>query len=149
MSTAGPKKKRSKKALEKKHKDPLPITLANDSLTWTQYVVNALCDLIGWHHTSDRQFHGEYSREGGFIRIKDSSDIQELYCKGFFGKGNLSRSEPTWSQRVAAEGSGKLPFILSTEIVSISDFSKQIPKYFSRILLMLEESKEEPRAYQS
>ncbi|CAO3692485.1 unnamed protein product [Umbelopsis ramanniana] len=111
MNTAGPKKKRSKKALEKKHNDPLPITLANDSLTWTQYVVNALCDLIGWHHTSDRQFHGEYSREGGFIRIKDSLDIQELYCKGFFGKGNLSRSEPTWSQRVAAEGSDSKLFL--------------------------------------
>lgn len=104
--------------MEKKFKDPLPTTLTNDPLTWTQYVVNALCDLIGWHHASDRQFRGVYSREGGFIRIEDSSDIQEIYCKGFFGKGNLSRSEPTWSQRVAAEGSGKLPFVLSTEIVS-------------------------------
>jgi ATP-dependent Clp protease adapter protein ClpS len=149
MNTASPKKKRTKKALEKKHKDPLPITLANDSLTWTQYVVNALYNLIGWHHTNERQFNGEYSPEGGFICITDNSDIQELYRKGFFGKGNLSRSEPTWSQRIAAEGSGKLPFILPTEMISISDPSRQTPNNFSRISLKLGESKEEPLACQS
>ncbi|KAG2180535.1 hypothetical protein INT44_003539 [Umbelopsis vinacea] len=111
MNTANPKKKRTKKALEKKHKDPLPITLANDSLTWTQYVVNALYNLIGWYHADDQHFSGEYSPEGGFIRITDNLDIQELYCKGFFGKGNLSRSEPTWSQRIAAEGSDSKQFL--------------------------------------
>ncbi|KAI8575334.1 hypothetical protein K450DRAFT_262265 [Umbelopsis ramanniana AG] len=111
MNTASPKKKRSKKALEKKHKDPLPIKLTNESVTWTQYVVNALYNLIGWYHTNDRQFNGEYLREGGCIRITDNLDIQELYCKGFFGKGNLSRSEPTWSQRIAAEGSDAKQFL--------------------------------------
>jgi tRNA-splicing endonuclease subunit Sen2 len=109
MNMTSPKKKRIKKALERKHKDPLPITVANDSFTWTQYVLNALYTLIGWQSTEERHFKGDYSREGRCICISDKSNIQEIYCKGFFGKGNLSRSEPTWSQRVAAEGTGTLP----------------------------------------
>lgn len=105
-ASTGPKKKRARKALEKRHKEPLPVYVNNESLTWVQYFVHALYTLIGYSPTTDRAFQGEYSREASCIWIRDKSDIQEVFCKGFFGKGNLSRSEPTWSQRVASEGNG-------------------------------------------
>ena len=37
--------------------------------------------------------------ESRTIHVTESSTIQFLWNSGFFGKGNLSRSEPTWTER--------------------------------------------------
>lgn len=109
--STGPKKKRAKKALERKHKEPLPVSLQSLTLSWSQHLVNALYMLIGYQPTVYRVYKGEYSEEGSCVWIRDVTDIQEIFCKGFFGKGNLSRSEPTWSQRVASNNGGQLPAV--------------------------------------
>lgn len=40
-----------------------------------------------------------FSRTTCSVNVTDSISIQGLWCRGFFGKGNLSRSEPTWLTR--------------------------------------------------
>ncbi|ODV63835.1 tRNA splicing endonuclease subunit SEN2 ASCRUDRAFT_73602 [Ascoidea rubescens DSM 1968] len=37
--------------------------------------------------------------EGNIHQVKDEQDQKRLWCNGFFGKGILSRSEPTWHER--------------------------------------------------
>ena len=41
-------------------------------------------------------YKGYFSRETGSIHVTDPATIRALWEKGFFGKGTLSRSEPTW-----------------------------------------------------
>ena len=37
--------------------------------------------------------------EGNLHQVNDEEDIKRLWSNGFFGKGVLSRSEPTWHDR--------------------------------------------------
>ncbi|WFD08391.1 tRNA-intron lyase [Malassezia vespertilionis] len=41
------------------------------------------------------------------VWMYDSGDAQALWTQGFFGKGNLSRSEPTWAARQLAAASAR------------------------------------------
>lgn len=41
------------------------------------------------------------------VWVRNSRDKEILWRRGFFGKGNLSRSEPTWHARTTAAGARK------------------------------------------
>ena len=43
--------------------------------------------------------HGVYSPDTNSVHIKDHTSARLLWERGFFGKGSLSRSEPTWLER--------------------------------------------------
>ena len=43
--------------------------------------------------------HGYFSPETNSVHITDAVSIRLLWERGFFGKGSLSRSEPTWLDR--------------------------------------------------
>ena len=43
--------------------------------------------------------HGVFSPETSSVHVADPDAIRVLWEKGFFGKGNLSRSEPSWLDR--------------------------------------------------
>lgn len=43
--------------------------------------------------------HGVYSPDTNSVHIKDHASARLLWERGFFGKGSLSRSEPTWLER--------------------------------------------------
>ncbi|MCJ1258595.1 hypothetical protein MMC24_006428 [Lignoscripta atroalba] len=45
------------------------------------------------------KFKGHFSPETRSVHITDEGAIRALWEKGFFGKGNLSRSEPSWLDR--------------------------------------------------
>jgi hypothetical protein len=106
MESNGPRKKRTKRALERKHNRPLPIILTSESTTWSQSLLTTIQWLVGYNVDSTPQITGEYVRSSSSVRISDEKFIQEIFCKGFFGKGNLSRSEPTWAQRSQHENLG-------------------------------------------
>ncbi|GJJ70488.1 tRNA-splicing endonuclease subunit Sen2 [Entomortierella parvispora] len=48
----------------------------------------------------------EFHPRGDAVWVVRSEDIKILFQQGFFGKGTLSRSEPTWKQRTTAENGG-------------------------------------------
>ncbi|KAJ2958180.1 hypothetical protein NQZ79_g6206 [Umbelopsis isabellina] len=111
MASNGPRKKRAKKALERKHDRPLPITLASESNSWSKSFLNAIYWLLGYNSDAAPQITGQYIEDSSSVRISDEKCIQEIFCKGFFGKGNLSRSEPTWAQRSQRENHASMDFL--------------------------------------
>ncbi|TKA29530.1 hypothetical protein B0A50_03543 [Salinomyces thailandicus] len=50
----------------------------------------------------DTLYTGYYSPETRSVHVTDSKSIRALWEMGFFGKGNLSRSEPSWLEREKA-----------------------------------------------
>lgn len=46
-------------------------------------------------------YNGELSSDCKFVKICDENEMDALWSMGFFGKGILSRSEPTWFPRTA------------------------------------------------
>jgi tRNA-splicing endonuclease subunit Sen2 len=51
---------------------------------------------------------GTFMEFGKFVWIHDPASITELYHSGSFGKGNLSRSDPTWFTRTVEENKESL-----------------------------------------
>lgn len=52
-------------------------------------------------------YNGWYDETTKSVWLYDNGDAQKLWTQGFFGKGNLSRSEPTWAERKQAERTAK------------------------------------------
>ncbi|KAG0054982.1 tRNA splicing endonuclease subunit sen2 [Gryganskiella cystojenkinii] len=48
----------------------------------------------------------EFHPQGEAVWVLRSKDMKSLFQQGFFGKGTLSRSEPTWKLRTTAESGG-------------------------------------------
>ena len=48
---------------------------------------------------SKAPYQAYWSSETRSVHVTDEATIRALWEKGFFGKGNLSRSEPTWLER--------------------------------------------------
>lgn len=55
--------------------------------------------------------------EGDGVWIDDLDDIKFLWSNGFFGKGTLSRSEPSWRFSGLESRKGTVP-IVSTKVLS-------------------------------
>lgn len=94
--TSGPTKKSS-------YKVPLPLLLSPSILSrflsyFTPFTLFT---------TSTRKVKGKYDEKAQTVIICDREDIEKLWKEGFFGKGNLSRSEPTWFWRNSNNGKGK------------------------------------------
>jgi hypothetical protein len=60
---------------------------------------------------------GFFDRDTKSVWVTDSADAQKLWRRGFFGKGNLSRSEPSWlarqinARKLAGKGQYNIPLI--------------------------------------
>lgn len=48
-------------------------------------------------------YHGIWSAETRSVHVTDLKSMNDLWRQGFFGKGSLSRSEPTWLKRQLGE----------------------------------------------
>ncbi|CAO3673394.1 unnamed protein product [Rhizopus stolonifer] len=79
---------------------PLPIEI---------YPSHTLCQKIAqlclsfYHYYFKRPpYQGTFLEFGNFVWI-DQSVREKIYSAGFFGKGNLSRSEPTWYKRTTEQ----------------------------------------------
>ncbi|KAI8886849.1 hypothetical protein K501DRAFT_330981 [Backusella circina FSU 941] len=85
-----PKKNKTKTVV------PLPLKLANES-SWQ--VLDLLHSLLSYFRGTTPICIGTFMEFGRFIWIHDKSQFYTVYQAGFFGKGALSRSEPTWFKR--------------------------------------------------
>ncbi|KAI7868525.1 hypothetical protein BDF14DRAFT_1791218 [Spinellus fusiger] len=84
-------------ARSKNNEKPLPIVLDNSTdLSWGVRVYRFLGSLVS---TPLPPRKGIFIEFGRFVWVERRDHAIELYSSGFFGKGTLSRSEPTWRER--------------------------------------------------
>jgi tRNA-splicing endonuclease subunit Sen2 len=94
--TSGPTKKSS-------YKVPLPLLLSPSLLS---YFLSYLTPFTNFT-SSTRKVKGKYDEKSQAVIICNREDMEKLWKEGFFGKGNLSRSEPTWFWRNSNNDNGK------------------------------------------
>ncbi|KAI9647670.1 tRNA splicing endonuclease subunit sen2 [Ciborinia camelliae] len=70
-----------------------PLSLFHVLYVWLSQTINRPSSHF------DTLYHGWFSPETRSIHITDSRSIRGLWEQGFFGKGSLSRSEPSWLTR--------------------------------------------------
>lgn len=77
---------------------PLPVEI-HQSADLYNYLIQQLLRCYYAIVKPEPHFKGTFMEFGRFVWIQDQSSIHKLYKAGFFGKGDLSRSEPTWFNR--------------------------------------------------
>lgn len=88
-----------------KYGTPLPLSLpdipaASSSSSGVASYLQALIPSFLPHRYIDViRCNGTYDPLTRSVWVTDRRDMDELFRKGFFGKGTLSRSEPTWRER--------------------------------------------------
>ena len=103
-----------------KYGTPLPILLPSSPLhpaysaqkdkNQQSYLSSVYASLNGVNRPIVPQCKGEYDAATRSVIVRDRTDMDILFRRGFFGKGTLSRSEPTWRERrldVLKGGSGE------------------------------------------
>ncbi|RUP08840.1 hypothetical protein BC936DRAFT_140110 [Jimgerdemannia flammicorona] len=103
-----PSSKRSAKSRFLHYSTPLPVALATKSvdLSVRSLVTFAFRSVYRFLHPRPPQVathHGIFVPFGQCVWIMRRDDMDDLWRKGFFGKGTLSRSEPTWMSRKIEE----------------------------------------------
>lgn len=92
------------------HKYPLPLTThplpafhPTNPISLLRLAYTYLSQLLlpPSSHPTPR-YVGHYSQETRSIHVIDPRDVRALWEMGFFGKGTLSRSEPSWLEREKA-----------------------------------------------
>jgi tRNA-splicing endonuclease subunit Sen2 len=104
--------KRNNKYLNKIYNRPLPITLTSQEynvslpelyphnpVSWIWYLVRYLQVNIFYKVPELTNDPLPVVYDGQIFKVTDAESITSLWRQGFFGKGVLSRSEPTWYQR--------------------------------------------------
>ncbi|KAI9277478.1 hypothetical protein BY458DRAFT_107274 [Sporodiniella umbellata] len=91
--------------MQKKHNSthpskPLPIKVY-PTTTLIQKITKNLLSLYHYY-IKGPSYYGTFLEFGNFVWI-DHDARHAIYSAGFFGKGDLSRSEPTWYQRTLAQ----------------------------------------------
>ncbi|RLV96329.1 tRNA-splicing endonuclease subunit SEN2 [Spathaspora sp. JA1] len=103
--------KRNNKQLNKIYSRPLPITLTSqhygitlptlyphNPISWLWFMIRYfqlnICYTVPESKTIDVYW------KNGIFKVVDEESMLKLWQSGFFGKGVLSRSEPTWKERV-------------------------------------------------
>lgn len=96
-----------KKATLNKRKlyaNPLPVGQFDVPIpkqrTWWDWFVNFTSAVAP---SQGPVYHGWYDDQTNSVWMHVTGDATILWTHGFFGKGNLSRSEPTWVARRQAE----------------------------------------------
>ncbi|KAI5957401.1 SEN2 [Candida margitis] len=95
--------KKNSRLLNKIYQKPLPIDIAvkyavvlSNPISWMGYIWNLL--RVSFLDRPDVS-KIEVIYDHGVFRIVDNDSMIKLWRRGFFGKGVLSRSEPTWHAR--------------------------------------------------
>ena len=110
MASSKPTPKSRQQVLNAKYGSPLPILLPN-STTGPQAssrgqkgksTVTSILSTYAPSLTAEiivPQCHGIYDPITRSVWVTDRKDMDILFRRGFFGKGTLSRSEPSWRER--------------------------------------------------
>lgn len=105
--------KRNNSSLNRLHSSPLPLVLSSEvygplptlfphnPVSWVYYIYKVV-DVNVWRRVPQAELPkiSVLLHEGTF-KVSDEKDMLLLWRKGFFGKGSLSRSDPTWKTRVS------------------------------------------------
>lgn len=76
---------------------PLPFFAPHNPLTWVQIAYVIVKDYFYPRQAHPQKlYQGYFSAATRSIHVTDSATIRALWEMGFYGKGSLSRSEPTW-----------------------------------------------------
>ncbi|KAI9837126.1 MAG: hypothetical protein M1838_004907, partial [Thelocarpon superellum] len=76
---------------------PLPALVLHNPLSILSFALTYfLQSFQSWSSHPKRRPWGYLSVETRSVHVTDPEIIRELWERGFFGKGSLSRSEPTW-----------------------------------------------------
>lgn len=79
---------------------PLPTFVPHNPLSLFHILYVWLRQTVGSESTHfDPPYQGWYSPETRSIHVTDARSIRGLWEQGFYGKGSLSRSEPSWMTR--------------------------------------------------
>lgn len=92
---------------------PLPLKLGQSSHNHPFSTSQYLLGLFAWFHPrlENPRCEGIFDPLTRSVWISNPRDKELLWRRGFFGKGNLSRSEPTWHSRTAAAGTSESLFM--------------------------------------
>ena len=105
--TTGPKPPRPKKPnYNIIHADPLPLQviplpplIPHNPLSLLHIIYTYFCPSTSSYAQPSPLYAATFSKETCSVNVTDAVSVQGLWCRGFFGKGSLSRSEPTWLTR--------------------------------------------------
>ena len=94
---------------------PIQIGTQDASRTWWDWFNESTKWMAENLFTSAPVYHGWYDPLTKSVWMYDKGDAMKLWTHGFFGKGSLSRSEPTWSARKVAEREARERGVLTAE----------------------------------
>ncbi|KAK8441626.1 tRNA splicing endonuclease subunit sen2 [Candidozyma auris] len=115
--------KRSRKELNRIHRNPLPVELSVDTrghlplvnvtngLSWLWLWIRVACICLRSPPREPRM--KIVFEQPGVFAVRQESDMKRAWNNGFFGKGTLSRSEPTFKTRVLGETTGSSEAVTS------------------------------------
>lgn len=100
--------KRTTKTHNSHHLSPLPVALASSPTDLSvrsviTFILHGLYQFLHPRLPQVKTYHGILVPFGQCVWIMRRCDMDDLWRNGFFGKGTLSRSEPTWMSRKIEE----------------------------------------------
>ena len=80
---------------------PLPTFYPSNPLSLVHLAVAWACQVLGPPSALPAQkvYTGTWCPATRSVNVSDPASMNDLWCQGFFGKGSLSRSEPSWLKR--------------------------------------------------
>jgi len=88
------------------HADPLPLQVVplpplvpHNPLSLLHIIYAYIFSSPSSYAPASPLYTATFSKATCAVNVTDAVSIQGLWCRGFFGKGSLSRSEPTWLTR--------------------------------------------------
>lgn len=81
---------------------PLPVLIPHNPLSLVAIALSYIAQILA--PPTRPTFKGYFSSATSSIHVTDAETIRKLWEMGFFGRGNLSRSEPTWLENRKKKG---------------------------------------------
>jgi tRNA-splicing endonuclease subunit Sen2 len=81
---------------------PLPVLIPHNPLSLLAIFLSYLAQLAS--NPQQEIYNGYFSSATSSIHITDPKTVRKLWEMGFFGRGSLSRSEPTWLETQRKRG---------------------------------------------
>ncbi|EPE09137.1 trna-splicing endonuclease subunit [Ophiostoma piceae UAMH 11346] len=80
---------------------PLPTFYPSNPVSLMHLAVAWACQVLGPPSALPAQkvYTGTWCPATRSVNVSDPASMNDLWCQGFFGKGSLSRSEPSWLKR--------------------------------------------------
>ncbi|EXJ93462.1 hypothetical protein A1O1_01854 [Capronia coronata CBS 617.96] len=81
---------------------PLPVLIPHNPLSLVAIALSYLVQVLS--PPARPSYNGYFSSATSSIHVTDPDTVRKLWEMGFFGKGSLSRSEPTWLENRRKKG---------------------------------------------